>query len=461
MTRHALAGPSVASVSFSVWIRRGAVAAYRALLPQHLRERIRQRRDRKLFASVSFGNLGDWPAPATPPVPGVLPATDSFSSGANLLGYISGQFGLGVSARAYSSALLQVGYPVTLIDSDIDIPHSRADRSLAGHVAASSTSFDTTVVFVNPDQFDAAIDSVGRQRLGRRVIGCWFWELPQAPEAWRGAIEQVDEIVVATAFVAEAFRAVTDKPVTRIPFPLLPAATSALTRGHLGLPDDAYVFLCTFDCNSSLDRKNPEGVINAFLRAFPADRNDVRLLLKSSNGMRNPELLRRLAMATQGDPRIMLRDGVIDVSHVNALQALSDCYVSLHRAEGLGLGMAECMRLGKPVIATAWSGNRDFMDEGNSFLVDYSLVPVRPGQYPHAEGQVWAEPDIDHAAKQMQRVVADPEHALRVAQAGRATILQDMSLERTGRLFATHLDRSSGLDHADRDDAADNEAAST
>ncbi|MCW1776920.1 hypothetical protein NB693_21310 [Pantoea ananatis] len=197
------------------------------------------------------------------------------------------------------------------------------------------------------------------------------------PDAWMAAVQQVDEIVVATEFVAEAFRAVTNKPVTRIPFPLLPMPASALSRAHLGLPDDVFVFLCTFDCNSSLERKNPAGVIEAFRQAFPLDQGNVRLLLKSSNGARNPESLIQLAGLIGEDRRILLRDGVIDASHVATFL----------------LGMAECMRL--------------------------LLISIRMAK--DSDGRI-------HAAQQMCSVLRDPARAARIAAVGRSRIRESPSL---------------------------------
>ncbi|MCI2261668.1 glycosyltransferase family 4 protein [Xanthomonas indica] len=450
-------------IPFAGHLRQVALVAYRALLPARLRRLIRRQRETVLPASLRFSNIAEWPPAAARGALARPSQTETGAStkGANLLGYISGEFGLGVSARAYASALLSVGYPIAIVDADIDIPHSRQDRSLEAYAGMTEPSFDTTVVFVNPDHFDAAMAAFRKLKPpSGRVIGCWFWELPRVPDAWMAAVQQVDEIVVATEFVAEAFRAVTDKPVTKIPFPLLPTPASALTRAHLGLPDDAFVFLCTFDCNSSLERKNPGGVIKAFREAFPAVQDDVRLLLKSSNGERSPAFLIQLAGLIGEDSRILLRDGVIDASHVAAMHELSDCYISLHRAEGLGLGMAESMRLGKPVIATGWSGNCDFMDESNSFLVDYRLVPVLEGQYPHGEGQSWAEPDTADAARQMRSVVRDRGRAANVAAAGRSTILREMSAHGSGQLFAAYLSQLPEFHQVDRSTAADNEAVS-
>ncbi|WP_312318595.1 glycosyltransferase [Stenotrophomonas sp.] len=419
---------------------------YRGLLPRGLRQRLAERRNKRLCESLRFVRTPAWVLDAPIEVSLNREAGSVAGQGVNVLGYLRGQFGLGVSARAYTRALLEVGYPVSLNDARVAVPHANADHSLDAHLeSAPRAPFDTTLVFVNPDHFREAMDALGSSARPRRLVACWFWELPRAPDAWREAVDAVDEIIVATDFVGDAFRAVTSKPVTRIPFPLLDIQPSGLTRRDAGLPDDAFVFLCTFDCNSSVDRKNPGAVIRAFRTAFPASRQDVCLLIKSSNGHRNPEALRSLLALAEADPRVLIRDDVIDARHLQALQGLCDAYVSLHRAEGLGLGMAECMRLGKPVIATGWSGNLDFMNESNSLLVNYTLVPVQPGQYPHAEGQVWAEPDPAHAAELMLRVVDRPESMVdRIARA-RGDIEQGMSLQRSGALLASYLDGNTPL----------------
>lgn len=418
---------------------------YRLLVPRSLRERLAQRRHQHFCEGLRFTRTPGWVLDEACASAEGAGAASLGGRGVNVLGYLRGQFGLGVSARAYTRALMAVGYPLSLHDSQVAVPHANADHSLDAHMEVPAPTFDTTLVFINPDHFSEAMTAMGGAGAQQRLVACWFWELPRVPEAWREAVEAVDEIVVATEFVAEAFRAMTDTPVTKIPFPLLDIVPSGLVRSDVGLPEDAFVFLCTFDCNSSVDRKNPGAVIAAFRSAFAPDRQDVRLLVKSSNGHRNPDALRQLLVQAGGDTRIMLRDDVIDVRHLHALQMLCNSYVSLHRAEGLGLGMAECMQLGKPVIATGWSGNMEFMNAGNSLLVDYRLVPVQPGQYPHAQGQRWAEPDVAHAAVLMQQVVDRPDSVAVLAANARRDIEQGMSLQRSGVLFAAYLDSRAPL----------------
>lgn len=173
----------------------------------------------------------------------------------------------------------------------------------------------------------------------------------------------------------------------------------------------AFTFLFSFDFHSYIERKNPVAVIDAFRSAFPVDRKDVRLVLKSINGDIFQSQFYELIEYVLKDPRILIQDGFISRQQMIALMASADAYVSLHRSEGFGLGLAESMYLGKPVIGTAYSGNVEFMTPDNSCLVDYIMIEVKPGDYMHGEGQYWAAPDINDAARHMRRLVDEPAYA--------------------------------------------------
>ncbi|MEI2453958.1 MULTISPECIES: glycosyltransferase family 4 protein [Lysobacter] len=393
------------------WGRRQAwlQGVYR-LVPQRARYKVSFELARRASRRTRFPRTESWSRPIATSTP-AAPAAPAIGAGANILGYLRGQFGLAESARMYSRALLDARYPVALFDVAIDLPHGLDDRSVEAHIG-DATPYSTSILFVNPDCLQPAMDLIGPARLrGKRLIACWFWELQDIPHDWLPAIELVDEIMVASEFVKDAFERVTDKPVFCVPLPLSPVPDSGLQRGDFGLPEDSFVFLCTFDFNSWVHRKNPFAVIEAFRRAFPQGRDDVQLLVKSSNGHRHPDKFLELLAASAQDPRIVVRDEVIDRAHVHALQRCADVYVSLHRAEGFGLGLAECMAMGKPVIATGWSGNVDFMDQANSCLVGYRLVPVGDGEYPHPDGALWAEADVDEAAAHMRRLADDRGYA--------------------------------------------------
>nr|WP_284691468.1 glycosyltransferase [Pinirhizobacter soli] len=244
--------------------------------------------------------------------------------------------------------------------------------------------------------------------------------------------------MVATHFVQDAVHAVTDKPLFLAPIPLGAFADSGRSKDEFGL-DDAYTFLVTFDFSSYLARKNPSAAIAAFRSAFMGDER-VRLLIKTSNAHRHADALRSLMDEGGGDPRIVIRDDLLPRDDLHALQRCCDAYVSLHRSEGFGLGMAESMILGKPVVATAYSGNLDFMTPDNGVLVPYRLVPVEAGEYSFGEGQHWAEADVQAASDAMRRLYTDRAWGKAMGDRARRDMEVFLSPERIGKALADHLD---------------------
>lgn len=408
---------SIGLLNFSAWLRRQPwlKAVYRRF-PARLRNRASEAFAARTSRQLKFARTPRWEHdyhPATVPA-STTKSANAAAAGVNIFAYVRGQFGLAEGARQYARALLAEGYPVAIHDIDIDIPHGMGDRSLEPYIS-DEAPYAVNLIFVNPDYLDQAVVSIGRERLGdRHTIACWFWELERFPDSWRPALNSVDEVMVSTTFIRRAVAAVTDKPVWTVPLPIDNSLDSGLTRADFGLAENDFIFLCSFDFNSFLARKNPHAAIQAFRLAFTGHRSNVRLLVKSINGHRHPEKLRMLLNAIGSDERVILRDEVIDREDLCALERCVDAYISLHRAEGFGLALAECMRLGKPAIATAWSGNMEFMTAENSCLVNYKLVPVGEGEYPHRERQRWAEPDVAHAAKLMRELVEDPGLAARI-----------------------------------------------
>lgn len=428
------------------WARRVApLSSLYRRLPSSLRERVSRFSNERLARQLKFDRTPAWQrAPDSVAAPGmdseeVGMRVGNSALGINVFGYLRGEFGLGESARQYAQALIAAGVDVALVDLDLDLPHGWQDDTLEALIG-NEAPHAVSLIFVNPDYLDAALERIGPDRLqGRRLIACWFWELDRIPEAWMPSLERVDELMVSSRFIKGAFRAVTDKPLLRVPLPLSPQPDSALQRRDFGLPEDAFLFLTSFDFNSWIARKNPYAVIEAFVRAFPAGTEPVRLLLKTSNGFRYPGPLRELLAAVAVDPRVMVRDDIIERAHMTALHRCSDAYVSLHRAEGFGLGMAEAMAAGKPVIATDWSGNLDFMSADVACMVRYRLVAVEPNQYPHANGAYWAEPDVDSAAAAMRRLAEDRDAAARLGARARTHVLETLHPGAAAAALVGHL----------------------
>lgn len=431
----------LALLNLSVWI---VDQAWLRILYRRLPQRVRSfifalliKRSRR---RTQFARTPNWKRPQ--PVSAVLRASVAVgpdAGGVNIFGYMRGQFGLAESARMYAKALIDNGIPVALHDLDLGLPHGWDDHSLDEFITEEAPH-RVSIIFVNPDYLQQAFSLIGPEKLkDRYLIACWFWELEQVPAEWLPAIGLVDEIMVASKFVEDAFRKVTDKPILRIPLPLNPVEDSGLQRADFGIQEGKFTFLCTFDFHSWIRRKNPFGVIEAFRIAFPSDRDDVRLLVKSSNGHRHPNEFLQLLNAAAPDRRIVVRDDVIDKAHMHALQRCCDAYVSLHRSEGFGLGMAECMAIGQPVVATRWSGNLEFMNSDNSYLVDFDMVPVKADDYPSAAHQFWAEPNLAQAGKLMRAIADSPLGARALGRQAAADVAKVLSPKLAAEKLAEHL----------------------
>jgi glycosyltransferase involved in cell wall biosynthesis len=280
--------------------------------------------------------------------------------------------------------------------------------------------YDTNLICINADQLPAFAQEVGPEFFyDRHNIGLWFWEAEVFPLAMHGGFNFLHEVWVTSEFVREAIAKVSPIPVFTIPLPLnvsapLPPATS---RAALKLPE-GFLFLFSFDFFSVVERKNPVGLIEAFQRAF-APGEGPTLMIKSINGDRNLAELERLYYARGDRSDIIIRDGYITAAERDALAAACDCYVSLHRAEGFGLTIAEAMLLEKPTIATRYSGNLEFMTDLNSFLCGYRLRRVGHGSDPYPSDARWADPKIAEAAELMRFVYENPEEAQRRGKRGR------------------------------------------
>ena len=200
------------------------------------------------------------------------------------------------------------------------------------------------------------------------------------------------------------------------------------------------MFLFSWDMLSVLERKNPHGLIAAYKEAFGPDDGAV-LVLKTMNGRSNLHRMEELRWSCRDRADIVLIDEVFDQVRTASLANLCDCYVSLHRSEGLGLTMAEAMLLEKPVIATNYSGNVDFMTDDIAHLVRWQPTTVPPKSGPYQPGSVWADPDLGHAAELMRAVVEAPDDARRLGVAARARLLQTHSLERCGAAIRERLEQ--------------------
>ena len=364
------------------------------------------------------------------------------SNGLELIGFVRAEIGLGESLRQLARACSAVATPIALTNIALDMGIRQSDSSLDAFLVEAPT-FRTRLVCTNPDSLGEGNLVDGAYALPDAYnIGYWYWELENLPTAWVDAGNLIDELWVATDFVATAARKVIDKRIVKITPPIDERQPSRrYTRAEFGLPETAFLFLFSFDFGSYPARKNPEAVVRAFKFAFSRGETNAHLIVKCHRAHTFPDAHRALLQAIGEDPRVTVLDQTLTRDALAGLQSVIDCYISLHRSEGLGLGLAECMALGKPVIGTAYSGNLEFMRENNSLLVDYTMVPVKEGEYLDWQNQHWAEANVVHAAEHMRRLFDDRAFARTLGVAGQKTIREEYSREAVGRRIRAQLDR--------------------
>jgi glycosyltransferase involved in cell wall biosynthesis len=327
--------------------------------------------------------------------------------------------------------------------SGYDISHLFfADDVLAYVPPPPAEAWVTLLLALMPNRYRYALSSLPR-RLVRNayIIGYSVYELDRLPRDYRCALRDVDEIWTPSTFSAAAFsEAAPTKPVRVIPH-IISAPVVSTVRQAFGLTPASFIAMAFGNTKSGSTRKNLVGAVQAFQQAFP-DRNDVCLVLKVSDQDWAPERTSQLDAYLSQDPRIVLHRETLSDEGIWSLMACADAIISLHRAEGFGLVLAQALMLGKPLLTPLWSGPCDFLAEDTVFPVRFELVPVNDPEGTYIDPQArWAEPDIAHAAALLRQIKENPVAAREIAERGRRAIDRFMNPQAWGATLNQALHR--------------------
>lgn len=355
--------------------------------------------------------------------------------GINLIGYTTGSGSMGEVIRSVAVALDEVKVPVAMCDQ---MAPDDPTRMQPNRPQAKTNALRYNLMISGSEPATVFGWELGPDYLvGHYTIGYWPWENEVFPKG-RQNFAYYDEIWTPSTFVQTAIGKVSPIAVHYVPHPLIPMLNASSGRPVIlnEIPQDAFIFLFVYSYLSITERKNPDGVIEAFRRAF-GPQDNAWLLIKSHFPHAPAERDRLRSLMTGANVRLL--DLHLQRPDLEALMSSCDCYVSLHRAEGFGMTMAEAMSLGKPVIATNYSGNTDFMSAENSYLVDYQLAPIGKDLGPFRKEWLWAEPDLDQAAAYMRQVYEDRDAARRVGERARADVEAMLSPAAVGRVIQERL----------------------
>lgn len=364
----------------------------------------------------------------------------STERGVNILGYINKQFGLGEGVRSNIRSIAAANIPYVLNDFKGQIPKDILDEKRQDIDLSEDNPYAINLIQINVDNFDKVLSSNDKSYFsGKYNIGFWAWELENFPPYFQHYVNFLDEIWVPSNFCQNAIAQVSSKPVLKFMHSIdIPEID--FTRADFGLPEDKLIYFSIFDYHGTVQRKNPYATIEAFEKAFGKDSSEAILVIKTSLGVYFPEVKKELKEYIKGKSAIYLIEDILPREKLYGLMSVCDVYVSLHRSEGFGLTMAETMGLGKPVIATAYSANTEFMDNDNSILIPYTLIPTNRDYIYSEIDNVWADVNIDEASKAMLFLAKNPKERVAMGDRAKKHIAEFLAPSNIGKKIKSRID---------------------
>jgi len=327
--------------------------------------------------------------------------------------------------------LARHGIPVQLdprgARSDLGSLLSPPIRAELEELTKAKVDLQHSVLFVSAPAHEFQVQVYAQHTVGRTTF-----ETDRIPDGWRERCNAMDEVWVPSRFNRETFAGagVVEKK--------LHVLQEGIDTAHfqpglapLDIPEmRGFNFLSVFDWQK---RKGYDVLLRAFCAEFRPD-EDVALILKVSTA-NHPHaqpadlvsffIERTLNMKLERSPHIILMTGMLTHAKFPRLYAAADAFVLPTRGEGCGRPYMEALACGRPVIATRWGGQLDFLNDENADLIE--LEGISPtGADIDLEifaGHRWAEPSVDHLRQLLRRAVTDREASERKAARG----LRDMA----------------------------------
>lgn len=351
---------------------------------------------------------------------------DTLQSGITMIGDFKGASGLSEAARGLSTAMDYANMPHEMVHF---YDRNSVDRG---------GTYEINLICTNPNLLAELLLSLPRSMWFHRYqIGMWFWEQEHLPQDWIEILDLFDEIWVGSTFTADAVRRVTEKPVTVIPCLLNAQSDPNRSRTDFGIAEDLFLVLLAFDCHSVPERKNPRGGIEAFCKGFEDVKDRVGMVIKIRNG--TPAHRQELQDSFGDFPHLFFVEEDLPKEEMNRLIELCDVYLSLHRAEGFGLVLAEAMCLGTAVVATNWSATTEFMNPEVSCLVDAKLVTLEKDHIPFQKGSRWADPDLNQASAYLRYLYDNPTEKREMELRATQFIKQYLGIEKIAGILSQRL----------------------
>lgn len=354
--------------------------------------------------------------------------------------------GYGEFARFFVHALHKLGAdvsvePIEIETQTLDFGHKGV---LCKQLSGKGNGAKVNVINMVPNLFRRY------KRPGCKNVGFTMWEASRTPDIWAKLCNDMDAIFVPCSYNKKVFE---DSGVTVPIYVVHPGVEEEKIPGDYEKPkSDTYKFYSIFQW---LERKNPHGLIKAYLSEF-SSRDKVSLVLKTyfrAKGADNRALLlkeinniRALMNIKEEDAaKIELVTDLLSDEGMRDLHKNNNCFVLPHKGEGWGLPHFEAMLYGNPVIATNYSSVTDFMKPEHAYCLDYSLSPcTNQGALMHSwySGKMWwAEADLRQMATIMRSLYENPKQGEDLGAKARKHVLENFGSDQSAKIFMEAVDK--------------------
>ena len=363
--------------------------------------------------------------------------------GINIASHFRHQNGITEGARLAAKAAHHVGIETKLIELRTYCA-SPYNKNILSDQLTTDNSYPVNIFHIDPGSMDNIPRVHGPKIFEKKLnIGYWAWELSEFPDEYIRNFDFVEEVWTPSDFARDAIMLKSPVPVLTMPHPVEFEFEGNTEKSHFNIPENRFIYLCMYDYGSNQDRKNPHAAIASFLKAF-SDNNSAHLLIKVHNAKDEfPDYINLKEYASTLS-NVSILNVTLNRNQIYELINHCDVFVSLHRSEGFGLGLAEAMYLDKPVVSTNWSAPAEFINENNGCPVNYELVKLEHDAGHYRAGQVWADPDTDHAAHQMKKLFVDGNHYRKLSSNAANTIKDKFSFEAIGNKMLARLNAMLG-----------------
>ena len=351
--------------------------------------------------------------------------------GLNIIGYTDSMFGLGEAVKLNIEAAKKLEIPVNIINYE-------KVKQCADYRYKFKYTINLVQIGLNDlDSFFSAIDP--DFFTNRYTILFLMWESEYLPSKQIRTINLFNEIWTASSYCKNIFEKVFKGPVILVPHPVELSLEPIQNQNRLIYFDEnKFSFLFVFSYHSSTERKNPFFLVEAFIKAFGNNKH-VELIIKTVGAKKFKQSKKKLHQSISGQNNIKIIDIDLDKNSINHLINDCDSYVSMHHSEGFGLTLAEAMYLGKPTIATNYSGNTEFMNDSNSFLVNYELGLIENPDNNFCSKTLWGNPHMQSAVEKLREVYKNPDLRKKKANNAKLFVEEKLSLYAVGSIIKNRL----------------------